>query len=336
VEHHDLTDELHRRLRAARPAAARVDEHAFDGDLLSRVRQGPIAARRALPRSVAMPIAAGVIVVATAAVVLGGGPDSVGGPASAAAITQQTLSWLDPPAGTILHVRSVETLGAQTTTREYWESADDPHAERELVEGTTTYEVSGDALYDPATNTIYDPYSPKSTVGRLSDQSKGATDTTVKNEVPADQAKGANQSKGTITNAAPAAGGKAGQDSAPAADPVVSKVRVLLEEGVMTVTGRELHDGIDTWAVSLKADVGRPVWTLWVAVADGKPVELRDPGSNASQQPQVIRWPVYEVLGADSSTQQLLTLTGAHPSAQVVHDPAQAAAAAQRLESLTP
>jgi hypothetical protein len=317
VEHHDLTDDLHRRLRAARPAAARVDEHAFDGDLLTRVQQGPIAARRSVPRSVAVPIAAGVIVVATAAVVLGGGPDSVGGPASAAAITQQTLSWLDPPAGTILHVRSVETMGTQTTTREYWESADDPHAERELVEGTTTYEASGDALYDPATNTIYDPYSsPKSTGGG-----------------PADKE---NSAKGTIANAAPAAAGKAGMDAAPAADPVVSKVRVLLEEGVMTVTGPELHDGIDTWAVSLKANLGEPVWTLWVSVADGKPVELRDPGSNASAQPQVIRWPVYEVLSADAATQQLLTLTGAHPSADVVHDPAQAAAAAQRLEPPKP
>jgi hypothetical protein len=314
VEHHDLTDDLHRRLRAARPAAARVDEHAFDGDLLTRVQQGPIAARRSVPRAVSMPIAAGAIVAATAAVVLGGGPDSVGGPASAAAITQQTLSWLDPPAGTILHVRSVETTGTQTTTREYWESADDPHAERELVEGTTTYEASGDALYDPATNTIYDPYSsPKGPGGG-----------------PAGEE---NSAKGTIANAAPAAAGK---DSAPAADPVVGKVRVLLEEGVMTVTGPELHDGVDTWAVSLKADLGEPVWTLWVSVADGKPVELRDPGSNASAQPQLIRWPVYEVLSADSSTQQLLTLSGAHPSAQVVHDPAQAAAAAQRLESPAP
>jgi hypothetical protein len=231
-------------------------------------------------------------------------------------ICSPACSRLDPPAGTILHVRSVETMGTQTTTREYWESADDPHAERELVEGTTTYEASGDALYDPATNTIYDPYSsPKSTGGG-----------------PADK----NSAKGTIANPAPAAAGKTGEDSAPAADPVVSKVRVLLEEGVMTVTGPELHDGVDTWAVSLKADLGEPVWTLWVSVADGKPVELRDPGSNASAQPQVIRWPVYEVLSADSSTQSLLTLTGAHPSAQVVHDPAQAAAAAQRLESLAP
>ena len=131
---------------------------AFDGALLARVRQQPIAARRSVPRSVAVPIAAGVIVVATAAVVLGGGPDNLGGPPSAAAITQQTLRWLDPPAGTILHVRSVETQGTETTTRELWQSADDPTEERELVEGAQTFEVSGDALYDPATNTIYDPY----------------------------------------------------------------------------------------------------------------------------------------------------------------------------------
>jgi hypothetical protein len=317
VEHHDLTDDISRRLRAARPASARVEEHAFDGALLARVQQQPIAARRAVPRTVAMPIAAGVIVVATAAVVLGGGPDSVGGPSSAAAITQQTLRWLDPPPGTILHVRSVATSGMQTTTREFWESADDPRAQRELVEGTTTYEVSGDALYDPATDTIYDPYtSPKTTGDLPADQAKGARDTSA----PADR---------------PPAG-QAGKDSLPAADPIVTKVRLLLELGRMTVTGRELRDGTDSWAISLKPDVGRPVWTLWVSVADGKPVELSDPGRNASEQRQVIHWPVYEVLGDDTATQQLLTLTGAHPSAHVVHDPAQAAAAEQRLGATAP
>jgi hypothetical protein len=316
VEHHDLSDDVFRRLRAARPAAAHVDEDAFDAALLARVQQQPIAARRSVPRAVAMPIAAGVIVAATAAVMLCGGPDSVGGPASAAAITQQTLQWLDPPSGTILHVRSVETTGSQTTTRELWESADDPHAERELVQGPTTYEVSGDALYDPATDTIYDPYSSPKTTG----------------ETPADEAKGAQGTTATPADKAE----KAVIDSAPAADPVVSKVRVLLELGRMTVTGRELHDGIDSWAISLMADGGRPVWTLWVSVADGKPVELSDPGRNASEQAQTIHWPVYEVLGDDTATQQLLTLSGAHPSAKVVHDPAQADAARQRLGASLP
>lgn len=116
----------------------------------------------------------------------------------------------------------------------------------------------------------------------------------------------------------------------PAADPVVDKVRTLLQECQMVVKGREIHDGTETWAISLKPDVDRPVWTLWVCAADGKPVELRDPGRDASEQSQVIRWSAYEVLrGSDSG--QLLTLTGAHPSAHVVHDPAQGAAARRLL-----
>jgi hypothetical protein len=116
----------------------------------------------------------------------------------------------------------------------------------------------------------------------------------------------------------------------PGGDPIVVKVRTLLREGRMVVTGPAIHDGTDAWAISLKPDLGRPVWTLWVSAADGKPLELRDPGRDASEQPQVIRWPTYEVLpGADAD--KLLTLTGAHPSARVVHDAAQTAAAEQHL-----
>jgi hypothetical protein len=67
-----------------------------------------------------------------------------------------------------------------------------------------------------------------------------------------------------------------------------------------------------------------------VSADDGKPLELRDPGRDANEAPQVIRWTTYEVLpetGADA----LLTLTGAHPSARVVDDPAQVEAATERL-----
>jgi hypothetical protein len=315
VERHDLSDDLDRRLRAARPASARVDEHAFDDALLARLRREPIAARRTVPRSLAVPIAASAIVVVTAAVVLGG-PGDVGGPTPAAAITQQTLRWLDPPPGTILHVRSVETTGAETTTREYWQSADDPNTERELSSGATTYESAADAFYDPATDTIYDPYTSPSAAGAgAADNAKDAGTKVASSEQPAD--------------------GKAGiagkGDGMPAGDPIVTKVRMLLQDGRMTVTGRELHDGIDAWAISLNPDVGRPGWTLWVSVADGKPLEVRDPGRNAGDQPQVIRWSVYETLADDTATHPLLTLAGAHPSAHLVHDPAQAAAAEQRL-----
>ena len=69
---------------------------------------------------------------------------------------------------------------------------------------------------------------------------------------------------------------------------------------------------------------------LWVSAADGKPLELRDPGRDASEPPQVIRWPTYEVLD-DSGADRLLTLTGAHPSARVERDAARVVAAERRL-----
>lgn len=295
----DVIDDLERRLRAARPRMARVDEHAFDEELLAHVRDQPIASRRTVPRAVALPVATGVTLAATAVVMLGGGPGDVGGPSSASAITQ-ALRWLNPPPGTILHARSVETTGSQTTTREFWQSSDHPGSERQRTEGANAFETSGDALYDPATDTIYDP--PASPPDGDAAGAKVATPAT----------------------------GKPGDPATPGGDPIVAKVRMLLGEGRMIVTGPETHSGIDAWAISLKPDVGRPVWTLWVSAADGKPLELRDPGRNAGEQPQVIRWPTYEVVpGSDAD--QLLTLTGAHPSARVVHDAAQIAAAERRL-----
>ena len=310
---YDVTDDLARRLRASRPPMARVDEDAFDADLLARVREHPIAARRALPRGVALPVAAGVTLTATAVVMLGGGPGDVGGPSSASAITQ-ALHWLSPPHGTILHVRSVETQGAETTTRELWQSADNPASARLRTEGAHSFETAGGALYDPATDTIYDALAAPPSAAEAS------------------------KAEGAGKQAAPAGmpgTGKPGDRAFPAGDPVVDKVRFLLQKGQMVVKRREIHDGVDTWAISLKADVGRPVWTLWVSAADGKPVELRDPGRDASEQPQVIRWPAYEVLpGSDSD--QLLTLRGAHPTAHVVHDAAQMAAAERRLGPLEP
>jgi hypothetical protein len=305
---YDMTDDLARRLRACRPSMARPDEDAFDADLLARVREQPIAARRTVSRAVAVPVAAGVTLTATAVVMLGGGPGDVGGPSSASAITQ-ALHWLSPPHGTILHVRSVETQGSQTTIRELWESADHPASARMRTEGAHAFETAGSALYDPATDTIYDA-SAKPPVGA--------------------DGRRANDGQKEVAPAGTPGTGKPGDETMPAGDPIVDKVRVLLQQGQMIVKGREIHDGRDTWAISLKADVGRPVWTLWVSATDGKPVELRDPGRDASEQPQVIRWPAYEVLPG-SSSDQLLTLTGAHPTARVVHDPAQVSAAEQRL-----
>jgi hypothetical protein len=282
---HHVNDALDRRLRAARPRTAHADEHAFDAELLARVRDQPIAARRTVPRAVMVPVAAGVTLSVTAVVMLAGGPGDVGGPSSASAITQ-ALQWLNPPKGTILHARSVETSGTLTTTHEFWQSADDPALQRLVASGARASETAGDGFYDAATNTIHDAPDGKPGVPDMCD--------------------------------------------IPAGDPIVAKVRMLLRDGRMSVTGREVHNGVEAWAISLKPGAGRPAWTLWVSAADGKPLELRDPGRDASEEPQVIRWSVYEVL-SDGDADRLLTVRGAHPTARVVPDPAHMAAEKKRL-----
>lgn len=108
-------------------------------------------------------------------------------------------------------------------------------------------------------------------------------------------------------------------------DPIVTKVRMLLADGQMTVGGLVQHDGVDAWPVSLKPGLGR-TWTLWVAASDGKPLELRD-GS------QVVRWTTYETTagGRDAA---VLSVRGAHPDARVVTDPEAAKQAADRLQGV--
>jgi hypothetical protein len=304
-----VIDDLERRLHAARPRTARVDENAFDEELLAHVRRQPIASRRKVPRAVALPVAAGVTLTATAVVMLGGGSGEVGGPSSASAVTQ-ALRWLNPPPERILHARSVETMGGQTTTREFWQSSDDPGSERLRTEGAHAFESSGDALYDPARNTIYDP-----------------TDSPPEGNVA--------DAKRARAKVATPATGKPGDEAMPGGDPIVAKVRILLRDGQMVVNGPEIHNGTNAWVISLKPGLGRPVWTLWVSATDGKPLELRDPGRDASEQPQVIRWPTYEVL-PDAAADDLLTLTGAHPSARVVHGAEQTKAAELRLTGAKP
>jgi hypothetical protein len=299
-----MEHDVMQRLRAARP---RVDDDAFDAELLARVREQPIETRtrRSLPRAVAIPVAAGVTLTVTGVVMLAGGPGDVGGPSSASAITQ-ALHWLDPGADQILHARSIATQDGRTTTREVWQSSDDPADQRLRVEDASTYEVSGDAFYDPATDTIYD--------GPSGPAAKGA-------------AGGAAVEKSRV----PVPANKGRDPALPSGDPIVEKVRILLSEGHMSVTGLENHNGTQAWAISLKPDAGRPAWTIWVDAGNGKPLELRDPGRDAGEAPQTIRWTSYEVL-PDTGADRLLTLTGAHPTARVVHDPAEVDAARQRLQ----
>jgi hypothetical protein len=372
MAHATMTDELDRRLRTARPLAADVDPDAVDEDLLTRLEALPIDAPRRVTRTVAIPVAVGVTAAATAGVMLAG-PGSVGGPSSASALTE-TLRWLRPPAGTVLHARSIETEGGQTTVHEFWQSADHPQQQRERIEGARTFELAGDAIYDPATNTIYTgPKSggkgPATGTGPTADKRRAAdvqrsADDAVKAKAiaedhatapgapPVDPAKAAAKqaaaaAAGEPVKEPPAAGGvapakpspKRGGDDGrirfdpanlPAGDPIVTKVRVLLQAHKAVVVGREQHAGVATWQIALSPGVGEPTWRLWVDAATGRPVELRDPG-RPGQQPQVIRWTTYEVLRPGRGAETALSLTAAHPGARIVADPDQWQAAEQRL-----
>ncbi|WP_445149604.1 hypothetical protein [Baekduia sp. Peel2402] len=333
---HDVTNDLDRRLRAARPA---VGDAPVDEALLARLRSQPIARRRTVPRRAAVPVAAaGATVLVTATVMLAGAPGGGGGPETASAITQ-ALRWFDPPKGSTLHVRSVATSGSTTTVRELWQSADNPRDERFAYrDDRTAYEVEHGAFYDPATNTIYKgDYAPEPMQRKTARDGKSP-----QGKLPADENIDKTPDKrklkalgGTVPRSAPAPANPAGDakakattgDKLPAGDPMVIKIRMLLQQGRATVGARETHDGVDAFPITLEQGLGRPQWTLWIAAADGHPLELLDPGRGGDDdRPERVRWTNYDLGGS------VTTLAQAHPDARVVDDAPAAAAAAQRLE----
>ena len=278
MDHPTMTDELDRRLRAARPPSAEVDEHAVDADLLARIRALPVAPRRRVPRTVAVPVAVGATAAATAVVMLAG-PGDVGGPSRASALTQ-TLRWLNPPAGTVLHARSVETEGTRTTTREFWQSADDPAAparadprRRRDLRGRRRHDLRPGHEHDlrPARRTVtvsrcraragrQAPRRRHRAVGRRCRQGQG--DRRGRREVAGATARRTptrrrrrrrrsqpparrRPSNPRRSLAAPAPGRvDVSGITLPAGDPIVTKVRVLLQMGHATVLGRERHNGV--------------------------------------------------------------------------------------------
>jgi hypothetical protein len=308
---HLVSDDLDRRLRATAPA---VDAQAYDAALLERVRALPVQPRSRRRR--AAPLVALAAAAVAAIVLLAGGPG--GGPATASAI-EQALRWFDPPHGTVLHIRMTEVARDGTRLeREVWQSADDPARERDLVRrGDTVYETAGkgEAIYDPATDTIYE------SAGGQGQAVPGLKP--VEGMSAADKAKSAKLAKdGKVPG--PDAKGQGVPAEEPVGGPIVSKVRSLLAGGRAVVRGRVTHDGQAAWAIGLKPGLARPGWTLWIAAADGRPLGLHDPGGLDAT------WSVYEVQpGGDAR----LTLTAAHPGARLVHDLDQYSAALQRLQA---
>jgi hypothetical protein len=320
-----MTDPIEARLRAARPPEAAVADNAFDAELLVRVQAVPRGPVRRGRLHIALPAAAAVV---AAMVVLTAGSGQVASPASAA-ITQ-ALRWFDPAPGTILHFRSELRSGDRTLVQEIWQSADDPERQRHIErDGDRTVETAGGDVYDPATNTIYEAVPPGPALlaqrahaieRKIAAAKEQGAPAAVVRRLRADARR---EGAGTL--------GAARSADLPAGDPTVMKIRLLLRRGTAVVRGHETHDGVDAWAIGLlPGPAAGPRWTLWTAVSDGRPLELRIDRGRGTPIVESTRWTTYEMLPA-SAAGRVLTLSAAHPDAAVVRDPDRLAAAQQRL-----
>jgi hypothetical protein len=245
----------------------------------------------------------------------------------------RTLHWFDPPAGTILHVRSVMTTrGAGTLTQESWQSVDDPSLQRRAEQGVET-DATGD-LYDPAANTVYAYVPPPKAVVRQ------RIEQAIARKIAAARAAGASPEtiarlrrdrrtilRGLVTGRP--AGGPVDPEFR-VGDALVNQMRGLLRSGDAHVGEETTHDGVAAFPITFSP--GGAQWTMWARADDGKPLELRVDGAGpvtpGAPGLETVRWPAYEVVPGDGAD-RLLTIAGAHPDARVVRS-AEAYAAAQR------
>jgi hypothetical protein len=332
-----LTDPAERRLRAARPPAADVADdaatHAEALELLARVRihELPISSPRSVPRRGRVAVA---VALAILLVVVLGVPGSGDGPQNASARPiVLALRWFAPAPGTVLHIRSTlvthANSGPSSTTEETWQSVDHPDRRRiSLDQNGIRVESGPDGLYDPARNTIYDAGSADMTQGA---NAAGAVD----------QQLALMRAQGVSDADIAAAGAKLRQAAADrrlsfggpelAGDDTVTRIRKTLEKNGARLAGREMHDGVDAYAISLVPDTAESVrWTLWLAASNGRPLELRVDDGPGRPPVETTTWPTYELLSGHTAA-DLVTLSGAHPDARVVHDAGELAAAAARL-----
>ena len=329
---HPGDDVIERRLRAARPPRADPD---LDLELLRRVMAqpgAPVARRR--PR---MALPAAVVAVAAAAVVFAAaGLPGVGGPSGARAAMARSLHWFDPPAGTVLHVRSEMTSrapGGATSTliQESWQSVDHPVQARRAEPGVES-DATG-ALYDVATDTIYAYVPPSGAVIRQRIRAAIAA------KIRAARASGASPEiiaglrrdrrtilRRLVTPRPPSA--PVGLE-ARAGDALVDQMRDLLRSGDAAVGAETTHDGVEAFPIAFSP--GSAHWTMWTRADDGRPLELRIDGAGPDAQGlETVRWPIYEVVPGDGAS-RLLTIAGAHPDARVVRSADAWSAAEQRL-----
>jgi hypothetical protein len=325
---HPRDDVIERRLRAAKPPlTAEADPNRLYADVLRRVARPPAPRRR---RRLALP-ATVLAVAAVAALVALAGPSGLGSPAGARAAIARSLHWFDPPAGTVLHIRSDMTsrrpgAAATTLTQESWQSVDHPERARRAEQGVET-DATG-ALYDPATDTIYAYVAPSTaTVRRRLTAAIAA-------KIRAARAAGADPAiirqlrrdrDRELRRIAAGAEPPTSPGENPIGDALVAQMRRLLQAGDARVGEETTHDGVPAFPITFSPGGAR--WTMWTRAEDGRPLELRIDGGGVDGL-ETVRWPAYEVLPDGRAA---LTIADAHPGARLIRDAGAYAAAQRRL-----
>ena len=196
--------------------------------------------------------------------------------------------------------------------------------------GDQVVETTPRAIYDSSRNTIYEPTGDKPMdTGKLEAAKRKIGAVPAVKRSPGDTTPAGRDSR--ATSAVKRGLAKPAVADFEAGDPIVSKIRSLLTDGRATVRGREERNGTEAWAITLSPGADRPTWTLWVAVADGRPIAMDDPGDPArGREGEQVVWTAYDVRPA-ADAGPVLSLTAAHPDARVVRTDQAYLAAQERL-----
>jgi hypothetical protein len=280
-------------------------ERAVERDLARRSRVRPLALRGALVVTAAA--AAGV--ATTAFGVFGTYAPSIVERASAALAVQD---------GTILHVVMVghQDNGDGTTSTwrdETWQSTSEPYERRQIEhvgdDPVTEAGSAGDAeaIYEAKTNTVYTREEPTSLPASGKLLRWKTTDGKVHRLI--------------VNGGRPA---PPATQTDPIEEPFRHEVLELLgsggarEDGHVTLAGRE--------AVRIVGNSGKA--TYFVDAKTYDPIEFRTVGDGGGTS---LRFEVYETLHLDAATRRLVSVAAQHPDARVSTDPAEFAAAQQRM-----
>ena len=293
--------------------------------------------RRHLVRGAAVLAVAAAAALGVLSVLPSGGPS----------IVQRAAAALQSSDDSILHYKidAVQQNGDGTTaswSTETWQLRMPPYTRRQIevqagsprTESVTRddlnelYDASNDTIYTATSKELRDARMPTIEIVSQSelDRLTGRTKVSVAYEVQKD----GSQPKVLATEAGAErlrkelAHPQGGQTSGELPEEFRSEILALLDSGKVQVVGHVTVDGRD--GIKLSSPDGKNVYVVDASTYD--PIEWTTTGTSGGV---TLRFPVYEELPVDSTSDRLLRLQDQHPSAQVVRNVNAYMAAESRL-----